>query len=52
MSGGGATWHEDQLVPVTRYGKREDVWWTYVSVQLTMKRANAVSAACWLSAKM
>jgi PAS domain S-box-containing protein len=29
MSGGGATWHEDQLVPVTRYGRREDVWWTY-----------------------
>jgi two-component sensor histidine kinase/PAS domain-containing protein len=29
MRGGGATWHEDQLVPVTRHGKREDVWWTY-----------------------
>ena len=29
LSGGGATWHEEQLVPVTRYGKREDVWWTY-----------------------
>jgi len=29
MSGGGATWHEDQLVPVTRNGRREDVWWTY-----------------------
>src|SRR6478752_4210507 len=25
----GATWHEDQLVPVTRHGRREDVWWTY-----------------------
>ena len=29
MSGGGATWHEDQLVPVTRYGRLEQVWWTY-----------------------
>ena len=29
MAGKGATWHEDQLVPVTRYGRREDVWWTY-----------------------
>jgi PAS domain S-box-containing protein len=28
MSGGGATWHEDQLVPITRYGRREDVYWT------------------------
>ena len=29
MDGKGATWHEDQLVAVTRHGKREDVWWTY-----------------------
>ena len=29
MAGGGATWHEDQLVPVTRHGRRQDVWWTY-----------------------
>jgi PAS domain S-box-containing protein len=29
MRGEGATWHEDQLVPVTRHGSREDVWWTY-----------------------
>ncbi len=29
MSGGGATWHESQLVPVTRHGKLEQVWWTY-----------------------
>jgi hypothetical protein len=26
--GAGATWHEDQLVPVTRHGRRDDVWWT------------------------
>lgn len=25
MNGGPATWHEDQLVPVTRHGRREDV---------------------------
>ena len=29
MSGGEATWHEEQLIPVTRHGQREDVWWTY-----------------------
>jgi signal transduction histidine kinase len=29
MAGRGATWHEDQLVPVTRHGGRQDVWWTY-----------------------
>jgi PAS domain S-box-containing protein len=29
MAGGPATWHADQLVPVTRHGHREDVWWTY-----------------------
>ncbi len=29
MSGGGATWHENQLVPVTRHGIREQVYWTY-----------------------
>jgi signal transduction histidine kinase/CheY-like chemotaxis protein len=29
MSGGGATWHENQLVPITRHGRRDDVYWTY-----------------------
>jgi PAS domain S-box-containing protein len=29
MSGGGATWHENQLVPVTRHGHIEQVYWTY-----------------------
>jgi len=29
MAGKGATWHEDQLVPVTRHARRENVWWTY-----------------------
>jgi PAS domain S-box-containing protein len=26
---GEATWHEDQLVPIIRDGKLEDVYWTY-----------------------
>jgi two-component sensor histidine kinase len=29
MSGGGPTWHENALVPITRNGRREDVYWTY-----------------------
>jgi len=29
MSGGGATWRENHLVPITRNGKLEDVYWTY-----------------------
>jgi signal transduction histidine kinase len=29
MAHGEATWHEDHLVPITRNGRVEDVWWTY-----------------------
>src|SRR3954451_13792102 len=29
MSGCGATWKENHLVPITRDGVREDVYWTY-----------------------
>ncbi len=29
MSGGGPTWHENQLVPVTRNGKLTHGYWTY-----------------------
>ncbi|MGJ5175636.1 PAS domain-containing protein [Bradyrhizobium oligotrophicum] len=29
MSGRGATWHENQLVPITRDGELRDVYWTY-----------------------
>lgn len=29
MSGGGATWHVNQLVPITRNGRQDDVYWTY-----------------------
>jgi signal transduction histidine kinase len=29
MTSGQACWHEDQLVPIVRDGKLEDVYWTY-----------------------
>jgi len=29
MAGGDAPWYEDRLVPLTRFGVRQDVWWTY-----------------------
>ena len=29
MAGRGATWHENQLIPITRNGVLEDVYWTY-----------------------
>ncbi|MEO5628631.1 MAG: HWE histidine kinase domain-containing protein [Thermomonas sp.] len=29
MSGTGSTWSENKLVPITRNGQREDVFWTY-----------------------
>jgi PAS domain S-box-containing protein len=29
MTHGEASWHEDQLVPIMRDGKLEDVYWTY-----------------------
>lgn len=29
MAGKGSTWDVERLVPVTRHGRREDVWWTY-----------------------
>jgi PAS domain S-box-containing protein len=29
MSGGGATWHVDQPVPITRDGHRQEAFWTY-----------------------
>ena len=29
MAGRGATWQEDALVPITRNGQLEDVYWTY-----------------------
>ena len=29
MAGRGATWHVNQLLSITRNGRREDVYWTY-----------------------
>lgn len=29
MQGRGSTWHEDSLVPLTRHGHLEQVYWTY-----------------------
>jgi PAS domain S-box-containing protein len=29
MAGGPATWHENQLIPITRHGRLDNVYWTY-----------------------
>jgi len=29
MADGEPTWYEDRLVPLTRHGARQDIWWTY-----------------------
>lgn len=29
MSGSGATWHKDQLLPIVRHGELQEVYWTY-----------------------
>ncbi len=29
MAGKGATWHENDLIPLTRHGQLEDAYWTY-----------------------
>jgi len=29
MAGGESAWYEDRLVPLTRNGVRDDIWWTY-----------------------
>jgi two-component sensor histidine kinase len=34
MQGKGSTWDEERLVPVTRNGALEDVWWTYSYVPI------------------
>ena len=41
MAGRGSTWHENHLVPVTRHGKREDVWWTYSLAPSMMRIGSA-----------
>jgi two-component sensor histidine kinase len=29
LAGEGATWHENQLIPIIRHGRLDDVYWTY-----------------------
>lgn len=29
MNEGASTWNVEQMVPIRRHGRREDVWWTY-----------------------
>ena len=47
MSGGGATWNENALVPVTRHGRREDVYWTYGFIPIDQDdRVGGVLVVC------
>ena len=50
MPGGGATWHENHLVPITRHGRREDVYWTYsyspIDDELAEKGVGGVLVLC------
>ncbi len=39
MSGRGATWHENQLIAITRHGRREDAYWTYSYGPIDEERA-------------
>jgi PAS domain S-box-containing protein len=48
MSGGEATWAEDQYIPIYRNGKLEDVYWTfsYSPVKDESGRVNGVLVVC------
>lgn len=48
LSGGGATWSEDQLIPIFRNGQIEDVYWTfsYSPVNDESGKATAVLVTC------
>jgi PAS domain S-box-containing protein len=48
LSGGGATWSENQLIPIFRNGKIEDVYWTfsYSPVMDESGKAAAVLVTC------
>ena len=47
MAGRGASWHENALVPMTRHGNREDVYWTYgCSPIQDEERVHGVLALC------
>ena len=40
MQGKGSTWNEERLVPVTRNGALENVWWTYSYVPIEGEEGN------------
>ena len=48
MTQGEATWNEDQLIPIYRNGRLEDVYWTfsYSPVRDESGRANGVLVVC------
>ncbi|MDR6967986.1 PAS domain S-box-containing protein [Flavobacterium arsenatis] len=48
MAGGKATWSEDQLLPIYRNGKLEDVYWTYSysPVKIETGKVGGVFVAC------
>ena len=50
MQGRGATWNENHLVPITRDGVREDVYWTYsyspIDDQLSKHGVGGVLVVC------
>src|SRR5277367_2058134 len=48
VQGKGSTWNEDRLVPVTRNGALENVWWTYSFVPIDGEDGgvNGVLVAC------
>lgn len=39
LEGRGATWHVNHLVPITRHGRRDDVYWTYSYSPIDDERA-------------
>lgn len=46
MGGGGGTWYENQLVPITRHGRCEDVYWTYSYSPIDDERWRAWPDGC------
>ena len=51
VSGRGATWHENQLVPITRHGKLENAYGPTASVPSTTTPHPMAWGACWSSAR-
>lgn len=47
LAGKGSTWDVERLVPVTRNGRREDVWWTYSYSPIDLEgRVGGVLVVC------